>query len=100
MRAEGRIPRVPGTAVFLTRTLRDAPPVMVWHLTHNRALHEYLFVPTVNTEPTPWVTPSERLSFEEIAPHLWRASTLAITACTTRRPTPSCAATLDGNSTV
>ncbi len=72
--AEGRIPRVPGTAVFLTRTLRDAPPVMVWHLKHNRALHERLFVLTVNTEPTPRVTPSERLSFEEIAPHFWRAS--------------------------
>jgi KUP system potassium uptake protein len=28
---------VPGTAVFLTRTLRDAPPVMVWHVRHNRA---------------------------------------------------------------
>jgi KUP system potassium uptake protein len=72
--AEGRIPRVPGTAVFLTRTQRDAPPVMVWHLKHNRALHERLFVLTVNTEPTPWVTPSERLRFEEIAPHFWRAS--------------------------
>jgi KUP system potassium uptake protein len=72
--AEGRIPRVPGTAVFLTRTQRDAPPVMVWHLKHNRALHERLFVLTVNTEPTPWVTPSERLSFEEIAPLFWRAS--------------------------
>src|SRR5262249_37901856 len=29
-----RIPRVPGTAVFLTRTQRDAPPVMVWHVKH------------------------------------------------------------------
>jgi KUP system potassium uptake protein len=47
--AEGRIPRVPGTAVFLTRTERDAPPVMVWHLKHNRALHERLFVLTVRT---------------------------------------------------
>src|SRR5713226_7029259 len=37
---ERRIPRVPGTAVFLTRTQRDAPPVMVWHVKHNRALHE------------------------------------------------------------
>jgi KUP system potassium uptake protein len=26
--AEGRIPRVPGTAVFLTRIERDVPPVM------------------------------------------------------------------------
>src|ERR1700757_2546664 len=38
--AEGSIPRVPGTAVFLTRTLREVPPVMVWHVRHNRALHE------------------------------------------------------------
>ena len=38
--AEGPIPRVPGTAVFLTRTERDVPPVMVWHVKHNRALHE------------------------------------------------------------
>jgi hypothetical protein len=26
------IPRVPGTAVFLTRTTQDTPPVMVWHV--------------------------------------------------------------------
>jgi KUP system potassium uptake protein len=37
---EGSIPRVPGTAVFLTRTQRDVPPVMAWHVKHNRALHE------------------------------------------------------------
>jgi KUP system potassium uptake protein len=72
--AEGHIPRVPGTAVFLTRTQRDAPPVMVWHLKHNRALHERLLVLTVDTEPTPWVTPSKRLAVEEIAPQFWRAS--------------------------
>ena len=39
-----KIPRVPGTAVFLTRTERDTPPVMIWHVKHNRALHEHLFV--------------------------------------------------------
>jgi KUP system potassium uptake protein len=72
--AEGQIPRVPGTAVFLTRTRRDAPPTMVWHLKHNRALHERLFVLTVDTAPVPWVTPSQRLGFEEIAPRFWRAS--------------------------
>jgi KUP system potassium uptake protein len=72
--AAGQIPRVPGAAVFLTRTQRDAPPVMVWHLKHNRALHERLFVLTVNTEPIPWVQSSERLAIEEIAPRFWRAS--------------------------
>src|SRR5579872_6683991 len=38
------VPRVPGTAVFLTRAERDTPPVMQWHVKHNRALHEHLFV--------------------------------------------------------
>jgi KUP system potassium uptake protein len=72
--AEGHIPRVPGTAVFLTRTQRDAPPVMVWHVKHNRALHERLFVLTVITESVPWVERSRRLIVQELAPGFWRAS--------------------------
>jgi KUP system potassium uptake protein len=72
--AEGPVPRVPGTAVFLTRTQRDVPPVMVWHVKHNRALHEKLFVLTVDTGPVPWVKDTERLTFEEIAPRFWRAA--------------------------
>ena len=69
----GRVPRVPGTAVFLTRTQRDAPPVMVWHLKHNRVLHERLFVLTVETESVPRVRGAGRLTFHEIAPNFWRA---------------------------
>ena len=72
--SEGPIPRVPGTAVFLTRTQRDVPPVIVWHLKHNRALHEKLLVMTVNTESVPWIQDGERLTFEEIAPRFWRAA--------------------------
>jgi KUP system potassium uptake protein len=71
---EEGIPRVPGTAVFLTRTQRDVPLVMEWHVKHNRALHEKLFVLTVTTESVPWTKDAERLSFEEIAPRFWRAA--------------------------
>ena len=71
---EAHIPRVPGTAVFLTRTRRDVPPLMVWHLKHNRALHRYLFVLTVDTQSVPRIKEGERLTFEEIAPNFWRAS--------------------------
>ena len=39
-----------------------------------RALHEKLFVLTVDAEPVPWVKDTERLTFEEIAPRFWRAS--------------------------
>ena len=52
--ADRRIPRVPGTAVFLTRTRTDVPPLMVWLVKHNRALHESLFVLTIITESVPW----------------------------------------------
>jgi KUP system potassium uptake protein len=72
--AEKGIPRVPGTAVFLTRTQRDVPPVMVWHVKHNRALHEKLLVLTVTTQSVPWINETERLTFEEIAPRFWRAA--------------------------
>jgi KUP system potassium uptake protein len=72
--AERSIPRVPGMAVFLTRTQRDVPPVMVWHVRHNRALHEKLLVLTVSTQSVPWVKDTERLTFEEIAPGFWRAA--------------------------
>jgi KUP system potassium uptake protein len=68
-----RVARVPGTAVFLTRTQRDAPPVMVWHVKHNRALHERLFIVTVIIQQNPWVRGAERLAFEEVAPNFWRA---------------------------
>ena len=48
-----KIPRVPGTAIFLTRTLNDTPPVVVWHVKHNRALHDHLFALRVVTESIP-----------------------------------------------
>jgi len=71
--AARKIPRVPGTAVFLTRTERDTPPVMVWHVKHNRALHEHLFVLRVEIVSVPWVSSSNRMSIEEVAPNYWRA---------------------------
>ncbi len=41
-----RVARVPGTAVFLTRALRDTPPVLVWHVKHTRALHTHVLAVT------------------------------------------------------
>ena len=71
---EQRIPRVPGTAVFLTRAQRDAPPVLVWHIKHNRALHERVFILTAVTQPVPWMRRGERLTVEDVAPGMWRAT--------------------------
>ncbi|MGZ5875707.1 MAG: potassium transporter Kup [Bradyrhizobium sp.] len=71
--AARNIPRVPGTAVFLTRTERDTPPVMVWHVKHNRALHEHIFVLRVEIQSVPWVSSTNRMTVEEVAPNFWRA---------------------------
>ena len=72
VKAKG-IARVPGTAVFLTRTERGTPPVMHWHVKHNRALHQHLFVLRVEILPRPWVAPRNRMTIEEVAPNFWRA---------------------------
>ncbi len=70
--AEKQLPRVPGTAVFLTRTDQGTPPVMVWHVKHNRALHEHVLVLRVETMSVPWVSPAERIKMEQVAPNFWR----------------------------
>jgi KUP system potassium uptake protein len=67
------VPRVPGTAVFLTRAERDTPPVMVWHVRHNRALHQHLLVLRVEIQSVPWMSPQNRMTIEEVAPNFWRA---------------------------
>jgi KUP system potassium uptake protein len=72
--AQAGIARVPGSAVFLTRTQHDAPPVMVWHVKQNRALHERLFVLTTTTEAVPWIDDAARLNLAEIAPNFWRGT--------------------------
>ncbi|HUB94490.1 MAG TPA: KUP/HAK/KT family potassium transporter [Stellaceae bacterium] len=71
--AAAGIARVPGTAVFLTRTSAGVPPVMQWHVKQNRALHERIFVLNVIIEKVPWVgEPTQRLMFQEVGPHFWR----------------------------
>jgi KUP system potassium uptake protein len=66
------IPRVPGTAVFLTRALHHTPPVMLWHVRNNRALHRHLIAITATTESVPFIEPGERVTVEPVGPGFWR----------------------------
>ena len=47
---------------------------MVWHVKHNRALHDHLFALRVVTESIPRIKASERLATIEVAPNFWRAT--------------------------
>jgi KUP system potassium uptake protein len=70
---QDRVPRVPGTAVFLTRAMRDTPPVLVWHVRHNRALQQHVLAITNVTESVPWMADEKRVTFTQAAPNFCRA---------------------------
>jgi KUP system potassium uptake protein len=50
-----RVPRVPGTAVFLTSDDEGAPVVLLHHLKHNRALHEQVVLLSIGSDNIPAV---------------------------------------------
>jgi KUP system potassium uptake protein len=68
------VPRVPATAVFLTRTAAGAPPVLRWHVRQNRALHERVVVLRVLTESKPRVLWPELMSVVEEGENFWRVT--------------------------
>ena len=67
----GKVARTPGTAVFLTRTTSDTPPVMGWQVQHNKALQEHCLILHVAILPVPWLR-GDRLTLGEISPGIWR----------------------------
>ena len=69
----GDVARVPGTAVFFTRVKDQTPPVLAWHVRHNRVLHEYVLALTLTVLSVPWTDPDERLNLERIDDKFWRA---------------------------
>ncbi len=73
LKARG-VPRVPGTAVFLTRTASGVPPVMIWHLRHNRALHQRVVVLRVLTKSRPRVVWPESMAVVQEGENFWRVT--------------------------
>jgi KUP system potassium uptake protein len=71
--AQEGVARVPGTAVFLTRSLTDTPPLVAWYVKNSRSLHDRVLALTVQVESTPWVADAARLSITQVAPNFWRA---------------------------
>ncbi len=69
----GRIARVPGSAVFLTRAKEGTPPVMSWHVKQNRSLHEHVLSLTLTVLSSPRVDPQERVSVIRLTDDYFRA---------------------------
>ena len=51
----GKLVRVPGTAIYLTRSLHGVPQVLLHNLEHNHVLHERIIVLTIVTTNEPYV---------------------------------------------
>ncbi|HEX5005384.1 MAG TPA: KUP/HAK/KT family potassium transporter, partial [Gemmatimonadales bacterium] len=66
------IARVPGTAVFLTSAVDVAPPVLLHHLKHNRALHQRVLLLSLVTEAVPQVSAEERIESRALGEGFWR----------------------------
>jgi len=69
---ESKLPRVPGTAVFLTPNTEGAPLSLVHHVRYNRALHEEVILISVVTENVPEVEARTRMKSEPLGAGFWR----------------------------
>jgi KUP system potassium uptake protein len=67
-----RVPRVPGTAVFLTGTSEGVPIALLHNMKHNKIIHERVVLLTVVVEEVPFVPEERRLENRLLAPHFHR----------------------------
>jgi KUP system potassium uptake protein len=68
---DNKIPRVPGTAIFLTRLNKSMPPLIVEHVTQIGAIHETLIALTVQFEEVPRIRAEHRVDVAHLAETFW-----------------------------
>jgi KUP system potassium uptake protein len=72
--AAGEIPRVPGTAIFLTKSPQKIAPLLIYHVQHMGSLHERVVTLTVEFDETPRVSDQQRCHAEHVAEGIWHAT--------------------------
>jgi KUP system potassium uptake protein len=73
--AAGKIPRVPGTAIFLTKaSSQKIAPLVIHHVQHMGSLHERVVMLMVQFEEIPRVSDDQRCHAEYIAEGIWHAT--------------------------
>ncbi len=68
---DSRIPRVPGTAIFLTRFAATIPFLIIEHVAQMKALYQTAIALTVKFEDIPRVARSERVELAKYAGGFW-----------------------------
>ena len=65
------VPRVPGTAIFMTRLATTTPFLIVEHVAQMRAMYETAVALTVQFEDIPRVAPRDRIELVKLAEGFW-----------------------------
>lgn len=66
--------KVPGTAIYLSRTQQGIPHALIHNLSHNHVLHDRIVLMTIRTQDVPYVDPDKHIDIKELAPNIWRLS--------------------------
>ncbi|OFZ86571.1 MAG: potassium transporter Kup [Betaproteobacteria bacterium RBG_16_64_18] len=72
MPPESEVPRVAGTAIFLTSNPDGVPQALLHNLKHNKVLHQRVVMVTVEVLDVPRVGPAQRVAVEQLPHGFWR----------------------------
>jgi KUP system potassium uptake protein len=67
-----RIPRVPGTAIFMSRNAGGVPTTLLHNIKHNKVVHKIVVLLTVETEDRPHLEKKERYEWQELGHGVFR----------------------------
>jgi KUP system potassium uptake protein len=70
--AGGRIHRVRGTAIFMTRNQEGIPTALLHNIKHNKIVHERTVLLSVNIEESPHLSNDERVEWIDLGHGVWR----------------------------
>jgi KUP system potassium uptake protein len=71
---DARTPRIPGTAVFMSRSAAPVPAVLMRHVQDLGALPETVVTVTVVFEEIPRVPAEERVQVDKVAENFWHVT--------------------------
>jgi KUP system potassium uptake protein len=67
-----RIPRVPGTAIFMTRSMEGIPTTLLHNIKHNKVVHQRTILLTVDIEETSHLGDDERVEWIDLGAGIYR----------------------------
>ncbi|MDP9194425.1 MAG: potassium transporter Kup [Acidobacteriota bacterium] len=67
-----RIPRVPGTAIFMSRSSEGVPTTLLHNIKHNKVVHKRTVLLTVETEERSHLGEDERFEWEDLGFGIYR----------------------------